>query len=72
MLWNFHRRLLNVIGAIEMRVIDTSKIDCVMSSSNGDAFIEEDGDTEGLKIGNHRDRVMIAKNGIDGAVERVS
>src|SRR6516164_10978254 len=65
-LWNFRRRFLDVVRAIEMRVVDAREVDRILASSNGDAFVEEDRDAQSLKIGDHRDRVMIAEHAIDG------
>jgi len=71
-LWNFRRGFFDVVRTIEMRVVDAREIDRILAPSNGDALVEEDRDTQSLKIGRHRDRVMITEHAIDGAAQRGS
>ena len=39
--WNVGRRLLYIVGTVEMRVVETRKVDARIVAFDSDAFIEQ-------------------------------
>ena len=63
------RRLLDIIHAVEMRVVDASKMNGRASALDLLLFIEQHLDSHLFERGHHADRVVIAEHAIDWTVE---
>src|SRR6516165_2302965 len=50
---NVRRRLLDVVGAVKMGVVHSSKLNRIPTSLDGDTLVEEEVDAQSLKIGHH-------------------
>ncbi len=48
--WNVGRRLLYIVGTVEMRVVETRKVDARIVAFDSDAFIEQHSDTHLLEF----------------------
>src|SRR5215216_2263175 len=62
---NLHRRLADVIGAVEVRVIDAGKIDGLTAALDRYTLVEQHSYTHGFHPWSHANGVMIAEDGIN-------
>ena len=67
---DLRRRFFDVVGPVEMRVVDPREINRSRPALDGDAFVEQHADAERLQVGNHGDRIVVAEHRIDIAAQR--
>ena len=61
---NWRGGFADVVGAIEMRVIDAGEIDRLVAARDRLALVEQHADPHRLHRGRHADRVVIAENAV--------
>jgi len=65
LVWNALCGLFDVVGAIEVGVIDPSQVDATTTALDCHRFVHQHLDVHPLKIRQHQNRVVIAENTIN-------
>ena len=63
--WDSGSGLFNVIGQIEMGIVDTGKVNALSATFDYLTFIDQHSDAHPLKTGQHSDRVVISEDSIN-------
>src|SRR3954470_7853486 len=62
-------RLLDVIDAIIMRIVDPGEVNRFICARYDLAFVEQYSDPHVFKFGNHENRIVVSQHGVDRSLE---